>query len=466
MPIRFKLRRTFAQSVRRFLRSRRGNIAALTALLIVPLAALLGMATEGGSWFLITRAMQNAADSAVIATATNGGNAVSGTDYVNEGKAIAASYGFVNGSNDATVTVPAPGNYATVTSCASSPCYQVKITKTVPLYLIPLVGFNGNTALGTTRGQQLSAVALATLKTVNAPFCLTALSSDPSAIDGRGIPSSNITCNIQSAGGTNCNPTHKLTSGYSDAVGDNSCGTKQHPVSGVTVTYDSLLSNIPSTSSCNGASYPNGNSKNKNQLSGTLSLGASKVYCGDVKLTGNVSVSAATGGSLLVIANGLLDLGNFKLQTPVGSPGLTIVFTSPTPGSYNYTSGGQVNNDSKGNNVIIGNGTLDISSPTSGTWSGMAVYQDRNLPEQTIEYAGNKPTWNISGIVYLPKTKLTAKGAIGKSASGFACLTLVVETLLMKGTGDLFYQNPQSQCAQQGVSSPTNQAYVVGALVR
>ena len=49
MPIRFKLRCTLAQSMRRFLRSRRGNIAALTALLIIPLAALMGMATESGS---------------------------------------------------------------------------------------------------------------------------------------------------------------------------------------------------------------------------------------------------------------------------------------------------------------------------------------------------------------------------------------------------------------------------------
>jgi len=72
MPIRFKFRRTFAQSVRRFLRSRRGNIAALTALLIIPLAALMGMATEGGGWFLAQRAAQNAADSAAIAAATNG----------------------------------------------------------------------------------------------------------------------------------------------------------------------------------------------------------------------------------------------------------------------------------------------------------------------------------------------------------------------------------------------------------
>ena len=63
--------------MRRYLRNQRGNIAALTALLILPLAALLGMATEGGSWFLITRAMKRfialvlAASFAVLATGCN-----------------------------------------------------------------------------------------------------------------------------------------------------------------------------------------------------------------------------------------------------------------------------------------------------------------------------------------------------------------------------------------------------------
>jgi len=121
MPIRNDIRRAnpLMRCMRHFLRNRRGNVAALTAILILPLAALLGMATEGGSWFLITRAMQNAADSAVIAAATNGGNSTGGTDYVNEGKAIATSYGFTNGAARATVTVSAPAKYASVASCAA-----------------------------------------------------------------------------------------------------------------------------------------------------------------------------------------------------------------------------------------------------------------------------------------------------------------------------------------------------------
>jgi Flp pilus assembly protein TadG len=454
--------------MRHFLRSRRGNVAALTAILILPLAALLGMATEGGSWFLITRAMQNAADSAVIAAATNGGNSTGGTDYVNEGKAIASSYGFINGASNATVTVSAPAKYASVTSCAASDCYRVNVTKTVPLYLIELVGYNGNAALGTTRGQQLSTVALATLKTVDAPFCLTALGTG-NALRANGVPHSTIACNIQSNGDANCNG-HSLTSGWSDSVSNNNdCGTKQHK--GVPTTIDpyaSLRSNIPAHPCAtsypdNHPSWPASNGFTNGQ---SITVGATPTFfCGDVKITGTVTINTPAGGGQIIIENGQLDItSGATLRTASGS-GATIIFTSPTPSASQYTDCSGHHCSTTVSNYPTGGGTLDISSPTTGTWSGMAMYQDPNFPLQSLSYAGNSPTWKISGIVYLPKTNFTASGAVNKSTNGFSCFTLVVNSMLVSGTGDLFYVNAQSQCAQQGASSPTNKAYVVGALV-
>jgi hypothetical protein len=440
MPIRNDIRHAnpLMRCMRHFLRSRRGNVAALTAILILPLAALLGMATEGGSWFLITRAMQNAADSAVIAAATNGGNSTGGTDYVNEGKAIASSYGFINGASNATVTVSAPAKYASVASCVASDCY-----------LVELVGFNGNAALGSTRGQQLSSVALATLKTVDAPFCLTALGTG-NALTANGVPSSTIACNIQSNGDANCNG-HSLTSGWSDSVSNNNdCGTKQHKgVATTTDPYASLASNLP-PNTC--SSYPVAPVKKKDDPLPSQNLWTANSLpvgpiCGDYQLQNDITL--ATGGTL-VIENGNLDLNGHTLKT-TGTAGLTIALTGTNSATYSH--------------VITGGGTLDISSPTSGTWSGMTIYQDPIVAAQDLTYTGNSPTWNISGIVYLPKTKFTAKGAVNKSGNGFSCFTLVVNTFLLSGTGDLFYTNAQSQCPQQGANSPTNKAYVVGALV-
>ena len=460
MPIRNNIHRgnPLTRKARHFLRSGDGNVSALIAVLILPLAALLGVATEGGSWFLITRAMQNAADSAVIAAATNGGNASGGsTDYINEGKAIATSYGFTNGTSQATVTVSAPATYPSVTACVSSPCYRVNITKTVPLYLTELIGYKGNATLGSVGGQQLSAVALATLEPVNAPFCLTAIGGSGGgkkgdAITANGVPASSIACNIQSAGNANCNGRNGLTSGWSDAIGTNDCGTKQHTVSSVTDPYAGSASNIPPNPCGSYSSVPTkksdpplapGNKWTTNSLP-TLPI------CGDYQLQNDITLS--TTGTL-VIENGSLDLNGHTLST-TGTAGLTIILTGTSSPSYSH--------------VIVdsgGGGTLNISSPTSGTWSGMAVYQDPNVPPQTLTYSGNSPGWDISGIIYMPKTDLTASGSVLQATNGHACFTLVVNTLVVNGTGDLFYQNPQSECPLQGVTSPTNKAYVVGALV-
>jgi len=442
--------------IRHFLRSRRGNIAAMTALLLVPLVTIMGVATQAGSWFLVERALQNAADSAVIAAATNGGNG--GTDYVAEAKSVASSYGFTDGTGTVAVTVPAPATYAGVNSCATSTCYNVKISMVQPLYLLQLIGYTGNATVGGNRGQQIVAGALATLKTINAPFCLSALGGGGSgkkgdAITANGVPASSIACNIQSAGNANCNGANGLTTGWSDAVGSDDCGTKQHTVSSVTDPYASLASNIP-PNPC-GSTYPTVPVKKSDpalpasNMWTSSSLPANPI-CGDYQLQHDVALS--TGGTL-VIENGSLDLNGHTLST-TGTAGLTIILTGTSSSSYSHviesTSGG---------------GTLNISSQTSGTWSGMAIYQDPNVAMQNLTYAGNSPSWDISGIIYMPKTNLTASGSVLQATNGHACFTLVVNTIVVNGTGDLFYQNPQSECPLQGVTSPTNAAYVIGELV-
>src|SRR5689334_8213765 len=83
-----------------FCRDRRGNVTVMMAFMLPPLIGALGLGFEVANWYLITRSMQNAADSAVVAASTNGG-----ASYATEGRAVAAQYGFVHGTNNVTVTV-------------------------------------------------------------------------------------------------------------------------------------------------------------------------------------------------------------------------------------------------------------------------------------------------------------------------------------------------------------------------
>lgn len=56
---------------------------------------------------MTTRSMQNAADAAAIAAATNGGS-----NYDAEARAVAAAYGFIDGANTVSVTVSNAAAYS------------------------------------------------------------------------------------------------------------------------------------------------------------------------------------------------------------------------------------------------------------------------------------------------------------------------------------------------------------------
>ena len=164
------------------------------------------------------------------------------------------------------------------------------------------------------------------------------------------------------------------------------CGKVQN--SGLPATadpYAGLAANIP-TYSCGGG-Y--GSITN---WTGTRNLSGNVVICGELRLTGNVTVNAPSG-AVLIIANGRLNTNGYTIRTASGSK-LTIVFTGTIGGSYlHYPSG---------------SGTIDIAAPTSGPWSGVMMYQDPKLTTGVdISSAGTSPTWNITGLVYLPHASVT-----------------------------------------------------------
>src|SRR5882724_11156513 len=83
----------------RFRADRRGNVAVMTAFLLPILLGSMGLGFEVSNWYMTEHGMQNAADAAVIAAATNGTS-----NYATEAKAVAAQYGYTDGNNNITVT--------------------------------------------------------------------------------------------------------------------------------------------------------------------------------------------------------------------------------------------------------------------------------------------------------------------------------------------------------------------------
>jgi len=417
----------FRERVHALLHDQDGASIILIGVAMPAVIGALGLGIEVGFWRVHQRAMQNAADAAAIAAATN-----STSGYAAEAAAVAAQYGFQNGTGQIAVSVTNP---ATAAGCTRS-CYQVTISDNVPLLLSQVVGYRGSTSVGGQRMSTLTATAVATT-TVAYSYCVLALaSSGKQGITSDGSPTVNLNgCNTMSNTSATCNG-HNLNAAVGDAGGtNNGCGiTQRSNVQTQSDAFASLASNLPANS-CSGT-YPQEPTKThdpplpaSNLLYGNLSSNGVKILCGDQQLTGNVTLN----DTLLVIENGQLDTNGFTFS----GTNLTIAFSGTNAAGYTHAP--------------TGGGTLDIAAPTSGTWSGVAIYQDPALTKgMDIAAAGNSPTWNLTGLVYLPHSSVTLNGAVNKSSQGLTCFELVVDNLTINGTGSIFQND--TQCAAAGLN--------------
>lgn len=440
------MRESFGRLIRRFLGANRGNVALITALSMPVLLGSVGIGAEVASWYGGKRAMQNAADSAAIAAASNASDT-----YDDEARAVAARYGFVDGQDGVTVSAadgqPCPRGGKT--------CYAVSISRVQPVILAQVVGFDGDLKINGAPAKRISAKALAIQANSPREYCVLALagSGDPQAIRTNGSPKADLSgCSVMSNSDARCNG-HNLNADYGDAHGINdTCGkrTNSH-VDKVDDPYAGLKAHIP-VKTCGSTYYTAPEKKKDPQLPSSNRLHGLETrsvidICGDAELSGPVFISSSGSGTVLVIRNGSLNLNGYTLQTMAGAS-LTVIFTG---------------NDNNRDHRPVGDGTFDIKAPTSGPWSGVAIYQDPDLTGGiNITEAGNTPTWNITGLVYLPKASVTFSGAVNKSSEGASCFGLVVDNLIVNGTASIF---AHGECPRAGLTLPYSFAPSRGELV-
>jgi hypothetical protein len=176
-----------------------------------------------------------------------------------------------------------------------------------------------------------------------------------------------------------------------------------------------------------------------------------------IPASGTTLTTNGASGSILEINGGNLILNGNTLSAAVGQ-GLTIVFTGASgapgfvlPGSSAKTA------------------TIDFGAPTTGPWSGVALYQDPALTTVSNQtYYGNGPFFNITGMIYAPYTNLTFSGDINHQTKGNDCIAFYVNQLTISGKGSIV-SNPTSQCFQaglNGLSGAPNTVAVRQALVQ
>src|SRR5579862_413091 len=105
--------------LRQFCNDERGVSIVAIGLCLPILIGGMGLAAESSYWRLHQRAMQNAADSAAIAAATN-----NGSNYSSEAQSVTSRYGFLNGNGQINVAATNP---ASATGCSAN-CYQVTVS--------------------------------------------------------------------------------------------------------------------------------------------------------------------------------------------------------------------------------------------------------------------------------------------------------------------------------------------------
>jgi hypothetical protein len=448
--------------IRKLLKDRRGNVLAIACAAMPMVIGCAGLATDTIEWTLWKRQLQRAADSAAFAGAYDRAAATAGAT-TNTPTAVCRDLA-VNLHTWMSLLAASPctgtvGSYSSI----SYPTDTTYTTKQVAVTLkiqqaLPFSSLFMSTA------PVIQASATAGSVGTGGPPCMLALNGSGQAIDNSGNATVNApTCilysdsaasNAAAAGGTSA-VTAKAIAGVGGIASSNNWNVNQYlpyspslpdpfaPPSSTAVTPD------PNDMKCAGHWDTHGGSTvwvydaltdGTNMASATyLDADGVTTHTGANCWT---SLSVGSNRSLSVPANfGPLYVngGNVTLQGAFTCAGCSIVLTNKD--TSNTATIGTFSSNAQATN--------NITAPTTGTFKGIAVYQDRRSTGNTDQLNGG--TGNvISGVVYFPKDTLWLNGT-GEAVS--LCSMFVANNLKFNGGGDIAISAPtDASCSGTGPS--------------
>lgn len=432
-----------------------GAVAIVTALSLTAILGVAGLATEASLWYVKKRDMQGAADSAALSAATalaagdTGGISGSATALAN---AVTISYGF-NGSStvtsppvNSTVTIHNPPTSGSHTSDSSA--YEVIISQPQPLLL---------SALFLPTGPSISARAVASTTTTpgGGNGCILALNqSDVIGVSNSG----SSTLNIQSCSMyvNSSDPNGALTMSGSSSAGTIINAYQVYMVGGPSITSTATINTsagpyvtgaspvsdpyagtpVPTPGTCMAGTQPLPGRGLK--VTGPQTLTPSN---GTMTICGGVSVS---GGSTLTLNPGTYVINNGDFSVAGGATvicpsctdgaGVTIILTGTSPGSFSVSGSGNQPT------------TIDLTAPNSGTYAGIAVYQDPNAPSKSTNSLSGNSNININGALYFPNSNVSFSG--GATAAGAKCTQIIASEIQFSGNVSI-----NSSCNDAGTKS-------------
>jgi len=380
----------------------RGQILALTAIVLVGICALVAVAADLGYFFEYRRRMQTGVDSAAMSGAEQLRRGGTDPQIRTAAFAGAAADGFAHGVNGTQITVnhpPSSGYYA-----GKDGFVEVIISQRRPTIFMGILGFqSANVGTRAVAGVQ------------DSPNCLYAL--DPTAahaFNTTGGAAINATCGIvvdsADSGAMNSSGGSTFVSGTKITVTGNTSGCcfSPTPKTNVPPEPDPLATLAAPTFS--GCTYTNF------KVSGGLQTLSPGVYCNGIAISGGSVVTFSPG---LYVLNG----GGFSVSGGGTMIGAGVTFYNTGGGRYAYKP------------VSISGGTVGtLSAPTSGPMEGILFFQDRSITSNATNAISGGSTLGFEGALYFPTTALDFSGG----SSGTVSYTIIVaRTINFSGQSSL-----------------------------
>lgn len=418
---------------RKLWKNDRGNALLIGAAALPMIVACAGLASDTIQWTLWKRQLQRAADSAAIAGVYDRENASPNGST----STVSATVAHDLTLNDHTWMAVMSGypviNYDSncpVSSGASSMSNRVCVTLAVQQSL-PFSSLFMSTAPTITASATAASIATGTP-------CALALNSSGTAMNYSGnatvsaptciLYSDSAASNAASAGGSSA-VTAKSIAAVGGIQQSNNWNVQSYiPYSPSIADPFASITPDPTQMNCTNAALTNtstASSVGSYNCFSSLSVGSNKSL--------NLDTIMGTGVKTIYINGGSVDLkGDFTCSN------CTIVLTNKSTAS-NATIGSWSSNAQATNN---------ISAPTTGTYSGIAVYQDRRATGNTDKINGGASNV-IQGAIYFPKDTLWINGT-GTATS--LCAMWVANNITFLGNSSIAISSPNdSVCASAGL---------------
>jgi Flp pilus assembly protein TadG len=444
---------------RRLLKDRRGNVLAIACAAMPMIIGCAGLATDTIEWTLWKRQLQRAADSAAFAGAYDRAAATGGAT-TNTSTAVCSDlavnlHTWMNlvGTSPCTGTV---GSYSSLTYPANTTYVSNQVT--VTLRVQQRLPFS---SLFMSAAPVIQASATAGSVTAGGNPCMLALNSSGTAINNSGnttvsaptciFYSDSAASNSAAAGGSSA-ITAKAIAGVGGIANSNNWNVQQYlpyspslpdPFSNISPDPNDMHCAVSSSTSHGVTTYTSQSLDDSMDITTMRDQSGNQANCFDALSVGsNRTLNIPNSYTGPIYING----GSVDLKGAFSCAACTIVLTNKNTSSSapigTFSSNAQATNN--------------ITSPTSGTYKGIAVYQDRRATGNVDKINGGSGNV-LSGVVYFPKDTLWLNGT-GSAVS--LCSMFVANNLVFNGNGNIAI-SAASDAACSGANLPNNNITIV-----